>query len=97
MEQLFYSWKYIPIGVTANYHFKVSEPKFDPFLGAGLGYQVITCDYAPVSGVRILLEQRDLLHRPRGRALLPPAEHGRLRRRRRRCATFNIGLMFKLN
>jgi hypothetical protein len=40
----FYSYSNIPIGVTANYHFKVSEPKFDPFLGIGLGYQVISCD-----------------------------------------------------
>jgi len=39
-----YSWKYIPIGVTANYHFKLDEPKIDPFVGAGLGYQMITCD-----------------------------------------------------
>jgi len=39
-----YSWKYIPIGATINYHFKLDEPKIDPFVGAGLGYQVITCD-----------------------------------------------------
>jgi hypothetical protein len=40
----FYSYKYIPIGVTANYHFKLDEPKIDPFIGLGLGYQMITCD-----------------------------------------------------
>ena len=34
----FFSYKYIPIGVTANYHFKLSDPKIDPFLGLGLGY-----------------------------------------------------------
>ena len=40
-----YSWsyKYIPIGVTANYHFKLDEPKIDPFVGLGLGYNVISC------------------------------------------------------
>ena len=38
-----YSWKYIPIGVTANYHVHLDEPKFDPFIGIGLGYQIITC------------------------------------------------------
>jgi hypothetical protein len=40
-----YSWSYtyMPIGVTANYHFKLEDPKFDPFLGAGLGYSVVTC------------------------------------------------------
>ncbi len=40
-----YSWsyKYIPIGVTANYHFKLDEPKIDPFIGAGLGYNIVSC------------------------------------------------------
>jgi len=33
------SW--IPIGVTANYHFKMENKKIDPFLGAGLGYQLV--------------------------------------------------------
>ena len=39
------SW--IPIGVTANYHFKMDNKKIDPFLGAGLGYQIVnaTCVY----------------------------------------------------
>jgi hypothetical protein len=42
-----YSWKYIPIGVTANYHFKLDEqPKFDPFVGLGLGYNVVSCSYS---------------------------------------------------
>jgi hypothetical protein len=41
-----YSWdyKYIPIGVTANYHFKLDEPKIDPFLGLGLGYNIVSCN-----------------------------------------------------
>ena len=43
-----FSYSDIPIGVTANYHFKVSEPKWDPFIGAGLGYQIISCDYKGV-------------------------------------------------
>ena len=38
-----WSYKYIPIGVTANYHFKLDEPKIDPFLGVGLGYNIVTC------------------------------------------------------
>ena len=42
-----YSWsvKDIPIGVTANYHFKLDEPKLDPFIGAGLGYNLYSCSY----------------------------------------------------
>ena len=38
-----WSYKYIPIGVTANYHFKLDEPKIDPFLGVGLGYNIVSC------------------------------------------------------
>ncbi|HEY9228768.1 MAG TPA: outer membrane beta-barrel protein [Gemmatimonadaceae bacterium] len=40
-----YSWsyKYIPIGVTANYHFQLDDKKIDPFLGVGLGYNIVTC------------------------------------------------------
>jgi hypothetical protein len=38
-----FSVKYIPIGVTANYHFRLDqEPKFDPFVGLGLGYSVVS-------------------------------------------------------
>lgn len=38
---------YIPIGVTANYHFKMENKKVDPFLGAGLGYEIVnaSCVY----------------------------------------------------
>ena len=35
------SVSYIPIGVTANYHFKMENKKIDPFVGAGLGYQIV--------------------------------------------------------
>jgi opacity protein-like surface antigen len=37
-----YSVKYIPIGATANYHFKLDNDKFDPFVGVGLGYYLVT-------------------------------------------------------
>lgn len=42
------SW--IPIGVTGNYHFKIEEKKYDFFVGAGLGYQIVnaTCVYQGV-------------------------------------------------
>jgi hypothetical protein len=43
-----FSYKYIPLGVTANYHFKLDEPKWDPFVGLGLGYRVISCSYSGV-------------------------------------------------
>lgn len=40
----------IPIGVTANYHFKMENKKIDPFLGAGLGYEIwnASCVYQGV-------------------------------------------------
>jgi hypothetical protein len=42
-----YSVKYIPIGVTANYHFNIADqPNFDPFVGLGLGYNVVSCSYS---------------------------------------------------
>ena len=46
-----YSVKFIPIGVTANYHFKLDEPKLDPFIGLGLGYDVESCSYPGVSNL----------------------------------------------
>lgn len=40
-----YKVAYIPIGVTANYHFRLADSKLDPFLGLGLGYEIVTCSY----------------------------------------------------
>jgi outer membrane protein W len=41
------SIKYIPVGVTANYHFNIADqPKFDPFVGLGLGYNIVSCSYS---------------------------------------------------
>lgn len=38
------SVRYIPFGATANYHFKIDpKNKLDAFLGAGLGFQTISC------------------------------------------------------
>jgi Outer membrane protein beta-barrel domain len=39
------TYRYIPIGVTANYHFRFDDKRYDPFIGLGLGYSV-----ASVSG-----------------------------------------------
>jgi hypothetical protein len=40
-----FSAKFIPIGVTANYHFHLDEPKIDPFVGLGLGYDIESCSF----------------------------------------------------
>src|SRR5687767_5572063 len=45
-----YSVSYIPIGVTANYHFKMENKKIDPFLGAGLGYEIVNAS-CEINGV----------------------------------------------
>lgn len=38
--------RYIPIGATLNYHFPIDpKNKVDLFLGAGLGFQTISCAY----------------------------------------------------
>lgn len=42
-----YDFRYIAIGVTANYHFQIKDnPKIDPFLGLGLGNSSVSTDYA---------------------------------------------------
>lgn len=41
-----YGFTYIPIGGTVNYHFNVkSNQKIDPFIGLGLGYQIVSTPY----------------------------------------------------
>jgi hypothetical protein len=37
-----YSWSYIPVSASANYHFKMENRKFDPFVGAGLGFYIVS-------------------------------------------------------
>lgn len=91
----FYSYKYIPIGATANYHFKVSDEKIDPFVGLGLGYQVVSCDWKGFgadlcddsaiyfvgrAGIRYFMSEKMALYGDVGAG----------------GATLNVGLMFKL-
>ena len=45
-----YSYSYLPIGVTANYHIKMENKKIDLFGGAGLGYNIISCEYSGPGG-----------------------------------------------
>jgi len=95
-----YSWsyRYIPIGVTANYHFKVSEPKIDPFIGAGLGYNLVSCSFSG-SGTQTDCGYSSGIYaiaRLGGRYFFSPkmaayADVGA------GAATLNLGLMFKLN
>ena len=42
-----YDFRYLNIGVTANYHFDMKgNPKLDPFLGLGLGNSSVSTDFA---------------------------------------------------
>lgn len=38
-----YSVSYVPIFGSINYHFHLDDPKWDPFIGAGLGYYYVSC------------------------------------------------------
>jgi len=38
-----WNYKYMPVGVTVNYHFNVDYPPLDLFLGAGVGYAARSC------------------------------------------------------
>ena len=90
-----YSWKYIPIGVTANYHFKLDEPKLDPFVGLGLGYQIITCDAPGLPGNYCSNSAVYFIGRAGARYFFSPkmAVYGDVGAGG---ATLNVGVMFKL-
>jgi Outer membrane protein beta-barrel domain len=91
-----YSWKYIPIGVTANYHFKLDEPKIDPFVGLGLGYQVITCDAPGLPSGYCSNSAIYFIGRAGARYFFSPsmAAYGDVGAGG---ATLNLGIMFKLH
>jgi hypothetical protein len=106
----YYSWssnftgfsssiKYIPIGVTANYHFKLDEPKIDPFVGLGLGYNVVSCSYSSTfgnsgdcgysSGIYVIARAGARYFFSPSMALYGDVGAGG--------ATLNVGLMFKIH
>lgn len=37
----FGTYTFVPIGATANYHFKMADAKLDPFIGLGLGFYLL--------------------------------------------------------
>lgn len=45
-----YGITYIPVVVTANYHFRLDNRKIDPFLGLGFGYQRVSWSNCPGCG-----------------------------------------------
>jgi hypothetical protein len=96
-----YSWsiKYLPIGVTANYHFRTTEPKLDPFVGLGLGYDIVSCSFSGSNSVNGGCGYDSgiyLIARGGVRYFLSPAMalYGDVGAG---AATLNVGLTFKLH
>lgn len=96
-DNAFFKYSYIPVGVTANYHFKLQgNDKLDPFLGLGLGYEVISCDYRG-SGLDDLCDDSAIyfIGRAGARYFYRPnlAFYGDVGAG---AATLNVGVMFKI-
>jgi outer membrane protein W len=50
-HQLGFNFDHIPVGLAANYHFRLDNSRWDPFGGAGLGYSIVSCNAPAVAGV----------------------------------------------
>ncbi len=42
----------LPIGATLNYHFMLDNPRIDPYIGAGLGYFMVSASADGVAAVK---------------------------------------------
>lgn len=92
------SVRYIPIGATLNYHFPIDpKNKVDLFLGAGLGFEAVSCSYRGTGGTGNCGYSSGLyvIGRAGGRYFFKPnlALYGDLGAG---AATLNVGLTFKL-
>jgi hypothetical protein len=92
----FYSYKYIPFGVTANYHFKLDEPKIDPFIGLGLGYRIITCDFSGSGGTNLCDNSAIYFIGRAGMRYFFQQNMAAYIDAGAGAATFNVGLTFKM-
>lgn len=82
---------YLPIGATFNYHFKLDEPKLDPFVGLGLGYDIINCSGSIAcdnSGLYLIARGGIRYFMSPSLALYGDVGAG--------AAALNLGLMFKM-
>lgn len=92
----FFKYSYIPVGATANYHFKMDNAKWDPFLGLGLGYSIVNCTYKGLAGIDVCDNSAVyFIGRAGIRYFYSPkmAFYGDLGAG---AATLNVGLMFKM-
>ncbi|HYW49912.1 MAG TPA: hypothetical protein VE861_04855 [Gemmatimonadaceae bacterium] len=89
--------RYIPVGATFNYHFPLApSSKVDLFLGAGLGFQSVSCSRFLEDDPCGYNSGLYVIGRAGGRYFLKPnlALYGDLGAG---AATLNLGLTFKLN
>jgi hypothetical protein len=92
----FYSYTYMPVGGTVNYHFDLENDRIDPFLGLGLGYTILSCDYSgsggdvcPNSGIYFIGKAGARYFMRPNLALYADVGAG--------AATLNVGAMFKVS
>jgi hypothetical protein len=85
---------YIPIGVTANYHFRTENRKLDPCVGAGLGYEIVNAscvvsgDYCDSSEIYVIAKAGLRYFTSESLALYGDVGAG--------AATLNLGVMFRM-
>jgi hypothetical protein len=89
------SVSYLPIGVTASYHFRTDNRKIDPFVGAGLGYEIVSCEFDGIdycgsySGDLYVIARAGIRYfTSESLALYADIGSG--------AATLNLGLMFRM-
>jgi len=41
----YYNYTWVPVGIFGAYHFSLSNRKLDPYLGLGLGYEIVTSSW----------------------------------------------------
>jgi len=85
-----FDFTYIPIAATANYHINLENKKFDPFLGLGLGYQIVTTSYGGSydSGIYVVGRLGMRYFMAPKMALYADVGAG--------AATLNVGVVFKI-
>jgi hypothetical protein len=92
-----YTYRYIPLGATVNYHFNLSNKKLVPFLGLGLGYSILNCSYDGPTGGIDLCPNSDIYFIGRAGARYFMSEklalYGDVGAG---AATLNLGVMFRL-
>jgi hypothetical protein len=91
-----FSWSYIPIGVTANYHLVLENKQIDPFVGLGLGYSIVSCDWDGFGGSDLCSNSALYFIGRAGARYFFAERMAAYADVGAGAATLNVGLMFKL-